>query len=320
MAATWSARSTTPNSLLDGTATRLLLGCIHVRWGGRRYELCSAYGLYVVEEANLESHGFDPTFVENAMNPACKCVAPRLFPSPRFPHTTETRRHCAWSWSSALPPVPLTTPGTMFARPRRARSTAWAPAIMDRISRMYERSKNLPCVALWSLGNEAGHGPVHDAMAAWLRARDATRPVHYEVRPARLPLPPLLPPQKSSPSNIWQSSGPRVRTTCVSRAPLLTSGPGTTSGASLVFTGMWGCATRLARLLKTSLARCCVGVQGGGSRTPATDVVCPMYPRLPQLQALLRLMESGAERRPLLLCEYSHSMNNSTGERRQRRR
>src|SRR3569833_3139737 len=53
--------------------------------------------------------------------------------------------------------------------------------------------------------------------------------------------------------------------------------------------------------------------QGGGSRTLATDVVCPMYPRRQQLEALLRLMEAGQETRPMLLCEYAHSMGNSTG-------
>ena len=31
----------------------------------RRYELCSEYGLYVVDEANVESHGFDGSLVSN---------------------------------------------------------------------------------------------------------------------------------------------------------------------------------------------------------------------------------------------------------------
>ena len=33
---------------------------------------------------------------------------------------------------------------------------------------------------MWSLGNESGYGAVHDAMAAWSRANDPSRPLHYE--------------------------------------------------------------------------------------------------------------------------------------------
>lgn len=60
---------------------------------------------------------------------------------------------------------------------------------------------------------------------------------------------------------------------------------------------------------------CPICNQGGGSRTPATDVVCPMYLREPQIRALQQLVDSGAESRPIVLCEYAHSMGNSTGER-----
>ena len=56
-----------------------------------------------------------------------------------------------------------------------------------------------------------------------------------------------------------------------------------------------------------------LATQGGGSRTPATDVVCPMYARLPQLRDLAGLVDAGEETRPIMLCEYAHSMGNSTG-------
>ena len=45
---------------------------------------------------------------------------------------------------------------------------------------MVERDKNHPSVILWSLGNESGYGPNHDAAAGWVRARDPSRPLHYE--------------------------------------------------------------------------------------------------------------------------------------------
>ena len=54
---------------------------------------------------------------------------------------------------------------------------------MDRMRRMVERDKNHPSVILWSLGNESGAGRNLAAMAAWARARDPSRPLHYEGDP-----------------------------------------------------------------------------------------------------------------------------------------
>jgi len=45
---------------------------------------------------------------------------------------------------------------------------------------MVLRDKNHPSVIIWSLGNESGYGPNHDALAAWMRSFDPGRPVHYE--------------------------------------------------------------------------------------------------------------------------------------------
>lgn len=38
-----------------------------------------------------------------------------------------------------------------------------------------------------------------------------------------------------------------------------------------------------------------------------------MYARIPQLEALAQLVAAAEEQRPVLLCEYAHSMGNSTG-------
>jgi len=91
------------------------------------YDLCDEYGLYVIDEADLETHGFGYT----------------------------------------APDIP-------------ARLAEWEAAFVDRAVRMVERDKNHPCIVMWSLGNESGYGPNHDAMAAWIRGRDQTRPIHYE--------------------------------------------------------------------------------------------------------------------------------------------
>jgi beta-galactosidase/beta-glucuronidase len=58
--------------------------------------------------------------------------------------------------------------------------TEWLNAFMERGTRMVERDKNHPCVLVWSLGNESGYGPNHDAMAGWIRGYDPSRPVHCE--------------------------------------------------------------------------------------------------------------------------------------------
>jgi beta-galactosidase len=87
------------------------------------YDLCDELGLYVVDEANVESHARQHSLAADA----------------RYEH-----------------------------------------AIGERVRRMVRRDRNHPCVILWSLGNESGHAPVHDAAAAWIRAADPSRPVHYE--------------------------------------------------------------------------------------------------------------------------------------------
>lgn len=61
------------------------------------------------------------------------------------------------------------------------RDPRYGPAFLDRMARMVEVCKLHPSIILWSLGNESGYGPHHDAMAAWVRHRDPTRPVHYEA-------------------------------------------------------------------------------------------------------------------------------------------
>lgn len=139
----------------------------HPKW----YELCDEYGIYLIDEANVETHGL---------------------------------------WDK-LTKDPL-----------------WKEAFLDRAVRMVERDKNHPSVIIWSLGNESGYGPNHDAMADWIHTNDPTRPVHYE------------------------SAG----------------------------------------------------------HAPIVDIVSVMYP---PIDRLIRLATRPGETRPLLMCEYAHSMGNSTG-------
>lgn len=104
--------------------------CSHYPNSQLWYALCDRIGLYVFDEANLETHGF---------------------------HELD-----------GYPNAELT------------RDPQWAAALLERSMRMAERNKNHPCVLAWSLGNEAGFAAAHAAAAAWLRARDPSRLVHYE--------------------------------------------------------------------------------------------------------------------------------------------
>ncbi len=143
----------------------------------RWYDLCDEYGLYIIDEANIECHALYN----------------------RLAHEPE-----------------------------------WLDAIVERGVRMVERDKNHPCIILWSLGNESGYGPAHDALAGWIRGYDPSRPLHYE----------------GAINRDWY----------------------------------------------------------GGQL--ATDIVCPMYPTIERIVAYA---EDPRGDRPLIMCEYAHSMGNSTG-------
>lgn len=64
-----------------------------------------------------------------------------------------------------------------------------------------------------------------------------------------------------------------------------------------------------------------VQYEGGGADTPATDIIAPMYARVDQDQvapvnskwAIKKWVSQPGETRPLILCEYAHSMGNSLG-------
>ena len=149
----------------------------------RFYDLCDELGMYVVDEADIESHDF--------MNFLC-------------------------------------------------RDSRYASAWLERGIRMVERDKNHACIILWSLGNESGYGPNHDAMAGWIRHFDPSRPLHYE-----------------NASWGWNN-----------------------------FDSVPGLA--------------------------ATDLICPMYSSIEQIIRYGQ-GENPADKRPLILCEYSHAMGNSNG-------
>lgn len=113
----------------------------------RFYEMCDRYGLYVYDEANIESHGMG---YNRFIDDMCKGSAG---------HEDGGRR------------------GTLGHNPD------WLDAHLFRVSNMFMRNKNYPCVTIWSLGNEAGNGYNFYNAYVWLKQHDAalmSRPVCYE--------------------------------------------------------------------------------------------------------------------------------------------
>jgi len=94
----------------------------HPSW----YKLCDEYGLYMVDEANIESHGMG------------------------------------------------------FEKESLAKDSNWQESHLDRVKRMYHRSKNHCSIIIWSLGNEAGNGINFEVAYDWLKGQDKTRPIQYE--------------------------------------------------------------------------------------------------------------------------------------------
>ncbi|MFC1975354.1 glycoside hydrolase family 2 TIM barrel-domain containing protein [Chloroflexota bacterium] len=171
----------------------------------RWYELCDEYGLYVVDEANIEAHALYNTL----------CHDPQ-----------------------------------------------WTHAFVERGQRMVERDKNHPCIIMWSLGNESGYGPNHDALAGWIRGYDPTRLLHYEG--------------------------------AVSSFAVMLNGHVDIEPDSLPTQEKFDQARRASWQVGHLV----------------TDVVCPMYAAVDHL---IDYAQEPDNTQPFILCEYAHSMGNSTG-------
>lgn len=62
-----------------------------------------------------------------------------------------------------------------------AHDPRWRTTFVERAERMVARDRNHACIFAWSLGNETGYGPNHDAAAIAVRQMDPSRLVHNEA-------------------------------------------------------------------------------------------------------------------------------------------
>ncbi|SFU56741.1 glycoside hydrolase family 2 TIM barrel-domain containing protein [Pseudoduganella namucuonensis] len=106
----------------------------------RWYDLADEYGIYVMDEANIESHEYlikgDEAFQQTGDHKRLEALQLGYQPN-------------------------------------------WKTAHLDRVMRMVQRDRNHPSIIMWSLGNETGVGPNFEYAAQWIRRNDPTRLIHF---------------------------------------------------------------------------------------------------------------------------------------------
>ena len=104
------------------------------------YQLCDELGLYVIDEADNESHGTAPLqFRENDYSERMKQAHVRIADNPDFIEPT-----------------------------------------LDRVRSMVLRNRNRPCILVWSMGNECGYGCTFETALRWTKETDPSRLTTYE--------------------------------------------------------------------------------------------------------------------------------------------
>ncbi len=104
------------------------------------YQLCDEYGLFVIDEADNESHGTQSQYLEDKR---WKNVSKR--------------------WNERI-----------------ADNKEFIPATLDRTMLCVHRDKNRPCVVIWSMGNECAYGCTFEEALKWTKSFDPSRLTHYE--------------------------------------------------------------------------------------------------------------------------------------------
>ncbi|KAK1537553.1 glycosyl hydrolase family 2 [Colletotrichum paranaense] len=126
------------------------LRCSHYPPDPRVFQLADELGLWVMDEADLECHGFyDAVARPQDVDEASDYEARKAITFP-----------LAGKYTSENP--------------------EWREAYLDRMVQLVQRDKNHTSIIMWSLGNEAFYGENHKAMYEYAKNFDSGRPVHYE--------------------------------------------------------------------------------------------------------------------------------------------
>lgn len=115
------------------------------------YSICDELGFWVVDEADIECHGFSHTVLGTLDLP------------PGLDYNTKGK---------ILFPI---------ASGFTSNNPLWEQAYLDRMKSMVIRDKNHPCIIMWSMGNESFFGNNHKVMARWTKQYDPSRLLHYEA-------------------------------------------------------------------------------------------------------------------------------------------
>ncbi len=104
------------------------------------YQLCDEYGMFVIAEADNESHGTQSQYLKDS---SWENVSKR--------------------WNERISDNP-----------------EFIPATLDRTKLCVHREKNRPCIVIWSLGNECGYGCTFEEALKWTKQFDPARLTCYE--------------------------------------------------------------------------------------------------------------------------------------------
>lgn len=126
------------------------LRCSHYPPNPRMLALCDELGFWVIDEADLECHGF------------YDAVARPL----QIPESMDYEKRKELTFGKA---AKFTSDNPL-----------WQKQYLDRAENLLQRDKNHPCVIIWSLGNEAFYGVNHKTMYEYIKRVDPSRPIHYE--------------------------------------------------------------------------------------------------------------------------------------------